>query len=87
MNNIVEVIWEDAWSESAGLRQEAIDNLEPIIRRNVGYLTKKDKKVVVLSAGVVEKGSGDSDTFSDNVVIPCGMIKQPIRYLKDNGNI
>ena len=76
MSNIVEVIWEDAWSESAGLRQEAIDNLEPIMRRNVGYLTKKDKKVVVLSAGVVEKGSGDSDTFTDNVVIPSGMIKQ-----------
>ena len=76
MNNIVEVIWEDAWSESASLRQEAIDNLEPMVRRNVGYLTKKDKKVIIVSAGIIEKGNEDSDTFTDNLVIPVGMIKQ-----------
>ena len=76
MDRIVEVIWEDAWSETAGLRQEAIEGLEPIMRRNVGYLTKKDKRMLVLSGGITEKGSEDNDTFNDNVIIPMGMVKQ-----------
>jgi len=73
---IVEVVWEDAWSESASLRQEAIDNLEPILRSDVGYLTKKNKRVMVISGGTIKKGSDGKDTFTDNKIFPMGIVKK-----------
>ena len=69
---LIEVMWLDAWSESADLTKEGLESLVSVPRKNVGYVTREDEEDIVLSSGITcwSKIGKDEDTFTDNLIIP-----------------
>lgn len=78
MNNykLVEVIWEDAWSDTAQLEIDAVGDFKPIERKDVGYLIKSDKEGVIITPGLV-KNLYAGKLFTDGIrVFPRSMVKK-----------
>lgn len=70
---LVEVEWVDAGLESHNLSLEDARELKSMLRKNAGYLLRRDKKKVVLCAGFIEdKGMRVCD---QTLVIPGGCVK------------
>ena len=72
---LVEVTWLDAWGDDAHLIEEAVINLAPVERRNVGFLMKSDDDKVILTQGIISNLFAGKTFMDGIVVIPRGMIK------------
>ena len=72
---LVEVTWLDAWGDDAHLEEEAVINLAPVERRNVGFLMKSDDDKVILTQGIISNLFAGKTFMDGIVVIPRGMIK------------
>ena len=71
---LVEVIWLDAWSDEAHLEEDAVINLAPIERRNVGFLMNGDEAKVIITQGIISNLFAGKIFMDGIVVIPRGMI-------------
>lgn len=78
---IVEVIWIDACVEEAKVPLSTALDLQPIKRRNVGYLLPKDDGNVIIAYGVLENLFKGQTAYEYSFEIPKGMI-QKVRKLK-----
>lgn len=80
----VEVTWLDAWGDNAHLEEDAVVDLAPVERQNIGFLVKGDSDKIILTSGVIHNLFAGK-TFVDGVmVIPRGMIKDGgLRVLDD----
>ena len=82
----VEVIWVDAWSDTAQVKLKMLDDMKPVARRDVGYLIRANKKEVVLVGGIIEwsKTKEEEDLYENELIIPRGMIIKIIPLKDDN---
>jgi hypothetical protein len=78
MNNLVEVIWDDAILEHEYKCIEGIDDMKPQRRCNAGYLAREDDDCIVISFGMLY---GSAVQYDANLLIPKGMVRE-IRELK-----
>ena len=73
---LVEVTWLDAWGDQAHLEEDAVINLAPIERRNVGFLMKGDDEKVIVTQGVIINLFAGKTFMDGIVVIPREMVKE-----------
>ena len=73
---LVEVIWEDSWSDTAQLAIDSAGDFVPAERRDAGYLIKADKKRVIITPGLISN-LYLGKVFTDGIrVFPRSMVKQ-----------
>ena len=70
-----EVIWLDACLEEAHVPQEAIGDIQPLRRKNLGYLISEDSDAIRLAFGVIENFYENKTAYDLVLVIPRGMIE------------
>ena len=66
----------DAWGDQAHLEEDAVINLAPIERRNVGFLMKGDDEKVIVTQGVIINLFAGKTFMDGIVVIPREMVKE-----------
>jgi len=72
---IVEVVWVDAGLEGHQLSIDDARQINPMPRKNVGYLLLKDKERVVLCAGFIKDREQKMEVCDQTLVIPRGCIQ------------
>ena len=68
---VVEVKWNDSWSDTDDFPVKDAKKLEPIVRSTIGYLISYNSKAVILCTDFFEK---DKKTINTPMVIPIEMI-------------
>jgi len=77
--HIVEVVWEDAWSNSTKYyTREELDAEQPLVLHSVGYLLKDDKSGVALTVEHNPQGEHSRHIM----FIPRGMIRKMVKLRK-----
>jgi len=79
----VEVIWDDAWSDSEQRDIEAIGDIVPVERRDVGYLIKSDKSQIIITSGVLTN-LYEGKIFIDGVKVFPRSIVRKVRGIDGN---
>ena len=74
MAQIVEVDWLDAGCEIGNIPLEAVRELTPMPRKNVGYLVVDDKEKIIISSGWLGDNEHNTEAYENNLVIPAGMV-------------
>ena len=72
--SIIEVTWLDACSEDAHLTIDAVRNLKPLTRRNVGYKLDMTDDYITISTGAIENLYHGETCYDKALTIPKGMI-------------
>lgn len=70
----IEVVWLDACCEEGPVPLDAIDDMEELIRRNIGYLVREDKERITIASGVIYNFHNDKDAYEHVMIIPRAMI-------------
>lgn len=73
---IIEVVWEDAFKEESSVPANFNTDVEPISRRNVGYLIQQTENVVVISSGILDNGYKGEKGFDGFEVFPWAIVKE-----------
>jgi hypothetical protein len=79
--SLIEIEWEDAWTEMKQAHDSEYKKYKPVIRKTVGYVLVNDKERVTV-AGTDDRQSQTSieTNCADVTTIPKGMVKA-INYL------
>ena len=80
-NTMVEVTWLDACSEESCLPLQAIRNMKPLTRKNVGYKLDMTASHVTITKGIIENLYHNETGYDGCLSIPRGMIVE-IREIK-----
>lgn len=79
--DLLEVIWVDACLEEPSIPPELARELEPKLRKNIGYCIKHDKKQIIICFGIIENLYKGNNACDITMAIPTGML-QGIKKLK-----
>jgi len=71
---IVEVTWLDAGCEHEDLDIERAKEINPMPRRNVGYLVEDNEDKLVVCFGIIEDKDKKNSCTSDTLVIPKSIV-------------
>lgn len=74
---LVEVKWEDAWTDFQDVDIKKAKKLKPIPRTTVGWLVTENDKCVILCTDYYDK---DKSVVNTPIVIPAGMITNMYKY-------
>lgn len=74
---LVEVQWEDAWTDFQDVDISRAKKLKPIPRTTVGWLVAESDHCVVLCTDYYDK---DKSVINTPIVIPSGMITTMYKY-------
>lgn len=74
---LVEVRWEDAWTDFQDVDIKKAKKLKPIPRTTVGWLVTENDKCVILCTDYYDK---DKSVVNTPIVIPAGMITNMYKY-------
>ena len=74
---LVEVKWDDAWTDFQDVEVSRAKNLKPIPRTTVGWLVAENDHCVVLCTDYYDK---DESVINTPIIIPSGMITQLYKY-------
>lgn len=74
---LVEVKWEDAWTDFQDIELSKAKKLKPIPRTTVGWLVTENHQCVVLCTDYYDK---DKSVINTPIVIPSGMITTMYKY-------
>lgn len=74
---LVEVKWDDAWTDFQDVEVSRAKKLKPIPRTTVGWLVENNSDCVVLCTDYYDK---DKSIINTPIVIPTGMIKSLHKY-------
>jgi hypothetical protein len=74
---LVEVKWEDAWTDFQDVDLKRAKKLKPIPRTTVGWLVTENDKCVILCTDYYDK---DKSVVNTPIVIPSGMITKLYKY-------
>lgn len=70
----VEVFWQDAGLEKGQLSIEEAQGVEPMPRKNRGYLIVETKEKIVICSGIIEDKNCGEVVCDQVLVIPQGMV-------------
>ena len=71
---IIEVTWFDACSEDATLHIQAVRDMKPLRRKNIGYEIDTTQSHVTISKGLIEDLYHNELGYDGALCIPKGMI-------------
>ena len=74
---LVEVKWDDAWTDFRDISVTRAKKLKPIPRTTVGWLVAESDECVVLCTDYYDK---DKSVINTPIVIPSGMITKLYKY-------
>ena len=72
---LVEVYWDDAWSDSDYYGLESVKTFMVAVRKNAGYLAHYDENELVITWGTCDEAYRDSPKLDGVLTIPWGMVK------------
>jgi len=74
---LVEVKWDDAWTDFQDIEVNRAKKLKPVPRTTVGWLVAENDVCVVLCTDYYDK---DRATINTPIIIPSGMITSLYKY-------